>query len=98
MGEKLSGFEATPDDIRKSAEDVKEAASDVPRDALRDVSRDIDYGNDEVAKAMGEFHEGATSAIQILRYTAEEAGMALRSIAAEYEGHDMKQSKELYSG
>lgn len=94
---RLSNFEVTPDDIRRSAKNVQRSVSDIPNNILRDVTQDVEYGNDEVANAMDGLCEALVSAVDILRDTAEEADVALRGIAAEYEGHDMKQSKELGS-
>lgn len=91
----MSGFEVKPEDIRNSSKDVNESVSRLPRDILQGFSPDADHGNEAVAKAVGDFQVGIDSAVQILRSKAEEAVMALRSIAEEYEGHDLTQSKEL---
>ncbi|MHA6798014.1 hypothetical protein [Bounagaea algeriensis] len=91
----MGKFEVSPDDIRKSGADISDAVSGIPQDAMHGLQEEVDYGHDDVQKAVSDLFEGTRSAVDILRSTAEEATRALRQIAKEYEGSDLKYRKEI---
>lgn len=95
MCEKHGEVRGHPGRFRKSGADISDTVSDLPRAVLSGAREGVDHGHDGARKAMSDLPEATRSAVDILRNTAEEATRALRQIAAEYAGSELKYSEKI---